>query len=46
MKKVLASLLVETHLVTPRRRVDWIFVLCSAGVAIALSIPLIVLAVR
>lgn len=46
MKKVLASLLMETHLVTPRRRIDWMFVLCSASLAAALTILIAVLAVR
>jgi hypothetical protein len=46
MKKVLASLLVETPLVTPRRRVDWTFALCAAGLAIGLAVLFVVLAVR
>jgi hypothetical protein len=46
MKKVLSSLLVESHFVTPRQHIDWMFVLSWAGVAISLSILLVVLAVR
>jgi hypothetical protein len=46
MKKMIASLLSETHLVTPRRRVDWVFVLCVAGLTLASSILMTVLAVR
>jgi hypothetical protein len=42
MKKVLALLLVESHFMTPRRRVDWTFVLSWAGVILALSILLAV----
>jgi len=42
MRKMLASLLVESHLVTPRRRVDWTFLLSWAGVVIALGILLTV----
>jgi hypothetical protein len=46
MKRVFTSLLSETHLVTPRRRVDWMFVLCVAGLALASSIMMTLLAVR
>jgi hypothetical protein len=42
MKKVLALLLVESHFVTPRRRVDWTFVLSWVGVIAALWILLAV----
>jgi hypothetical protein len=42
MKKTFASLLVASHLVTPRRRVDWTFLLSWAGIVIALGILLTV----
>jgi hypothetical protein len=40
MKKMLASFLVESHLVTPRGRVDWMFLLSCAGVIVAVGILL------
>jgi hypothetical protein len=42
MKRMFASLLVESHLVTPQKHVDWIFVLSWAGVITALCIELAV----
>ena len=38
MKKMLAFLLLQSHLVSPRKRLDWMFVLSWAGVIVALSI--------
>jgi hypothetical protein len=46
MKKMLASLLAESHIVTPQHHVDWILLLSWAGVAISLSILFVVSAVR
>ena len=38
MKKMLTFLLLQSHLVSPRKRLDWMFVLSWAGVIVALSI--------
>ena len=46
VKKMFAHALAEAHIYTPRHGVDWPLALCWAGIAIALSILLTVLAVR
>jgi hypothetical protein len=42
MKKMLALFLLESRLISPRKRIDWTLVLCSAGIATALWILLFV----